>query len=316
MTTVTPAVRPATMAAAVLAAPRSARVEAAPVPEPAPGEVLLRIEGCGVCGSNGPVWSGEADVAFPLAPGEPGHEPWGTVAAMGAGVEGLDVGRRVVALSYRAFAAYDVADAATVVPLPPALDEQPVPGEALGCAMNVFRRSDVRPGHRVAVVGIGFLGALLVQLCVDAGAEVVALSRRRFSLEVAERMGARAAASAAAAGAAFDRVIEAAGTQETLDLASELVGGRGRLVIAGYHQGRVRTIDMQSWNWRGIDVVNAHERDPLEYVRGMREAVEALVAGRLDPSPLYTRFSLDRLDAALDAARERPDGFVKAVVEP
>jgi threonine dehydrogenase-like Zn-dependent dehydrogenase len=304
------------MPAAVVAGPRSLRVEEVAVPEPGPGEVLLRLEGCGVCGSNVPVWAGDAAVDFPLAPGEPGHEPWGSVAATGAGVEGIDVGQRVVALAYRSFATYDVAAAAQVVPLPPELDGEPVPGEALGCAMNVFRRSDVHPGHRVAVVGVGFLGALLVQLCRASGAEVVALSRRRFSLEVAERMGARAAESAAAAGGPFDRVIEAAGTQATLDLASQLVGVRGRLVIAGYHQDGHRTIDVQSWNWRGIDVVNAHERDPAEYVRGMREAVAALASGRLDASRLYTRFPLDRLDEALDAARTRPEGFVKAVVEP
>jgi threonine dehydrogenase-like Zn-dependent dehydrogenase len=201
--------------------------------------------------------------------------------------------------------------------LPPELDGRPVPGEALACAMNVFGRSGVEPGRRVAVVGIGFLGALLVQLCARAGAEAVAPSRRPFSLEVAERMGGRAASAPADAGGPFDIVIEAAGTQSTLDVAGELVGVRGRLVVAGYHQGGARTVDMQGWNWRGIDVVNAHERDPQAYVRGMRAAVDALVAGRLDPSPLYThRFPLDRVAEALDAARDRPDGFVKALVEP
>ena len=72
---------------------------------------------------------------------------------------------------------------------------------------------------------------------------------------------------------------------------------------------------MQLWNWRGLDVVNAHERDPAVYVRGVREAVEAVTAGRLDPAPLYThRYRLDQLDEALDATRDKPDGFVKALV--
>ena len=305
------------MEAAVLAGPGEARVRATAVPEPGPHEVLLRVEGCGVCGSNVPVWTGASGTEFPLAPGDPGHEPWGVVVAIGSEVVGVEPGRRVAALAYRAFAEYDVADAATVVVLPPELDGQPVPGEALGCAMNVFRRSGVEAGRRVAVVGIGFLGALLVQLCARAGAEVVALSRRPFSLEAAERMGARAASSAIDAGGPFDVVIEAAGTQSTLDVAAELVGVRGRLVIAGYHQGGPRTVDMQGWNWRGIDVVNAHERDAQAYVRGMREAIDALAAGRLDPSPLYThRFPLERVGEALDAARDRPEGFVKALVEP
>ena len=305
------------MQAAVLAGPGEVRVGAAVVPEPEPHEVLIRVEGCGVCGSNVPVWTGAARTGFPLEPGEPGHEAWGVVAARGRDVDGVEPGQRVVALSYRAFAEYDVADAATVVPLPRELDGQAVPGEALACATNVFARSGVEAGQRVAVVGIGFLGALLVQLSARAGAEVVALSRRPFSREIAARMGARPASSAADAGEAFDVVIEAAGTQSTLDVAAALVGVRGRLVVAGYHQGGRRTVDMQGWNWRGIDVVNAHERDPQAYVRGMSAAVEALVARRLDPSPLYThRFPLERLGDALDAARDRPEGFVKALVEP
>jgi threonine dehydrogenase-like Zn-dependent dehydrogenase len=72
---------------------------------------------------------------------------------------------------------------------------------------------------------------------------------------------------------------------------------------------------MQLWNWRGLDVINAHERDPAEYIRGMREAVEAVASGQLDPSSLYTnRFPLEQLDDALNTTRDRPDGFLKALV--
>ena len=115
----------------------------------------------------------------------------------------------------------------------------------------------------------------------------------------------------------FDRVLEAAGVQTTLDLASRLTAERGRLVIAGYHQDGLRTVDMQRWNWLGIDVVNAHERDPAVYVEGIRAAVEAVAAARLDPRPLITHtFTLERAAEAFDVARTRPDGFLKAVVVP
>ena len=112
-----------------------------------------------------------------------------------------------------------------------------------------------------------------------------------------------------------ERVIEAVGKQWPLDLAAELTGERGRLVIAGYHQDGPRQVNMQMWNWRGFDVVNAHERDPAVYVAGVRAAVEAVASGRLDPSPLYTHvYPLERLGEALDATRDRPDGFLKALV--
>jgi threonine dehydrogenase-like Zn-dependent dehydrogenase len=74
---------------------------------------------------------------------------------------------------------------------------------------------------------------------------------------------------------------------------------------------------MQLWNWRGLDVVNAHERDPSVSLRGMREAVEAIESGLIDPRDLITqRYPLERLDDALNATRDRAGNFVKAVVIP
>jgi 2-desacetyl-2-hydroxyethyl bacteriochlorophyllide A dehydrogenase len=304
--------------AAVVTAPRGAEVRPVPDRAPGAGEALVRIEGCGVCGSNVPVWDGLPWVDYPLEPGAPGHEGWGVVEAVGEGVRGLRPGTRVTGLMYRSFAAFDVAPADRLVPLPPALDGTPFPGEALGCAVNVFRRSRIARGDRVAVVGVGFLGAVLVQLAAHAGAEVTALSRRPFALEVARSSGAvRALAPDDAPDETFDVVVEAAGVQETLDLAARLTRERGTLVVAGYHQDGPRQVDMQLWNWRGLDVVNAHEREPAVYLEGIRAAVAAALDGRIDVAPLIThRFPLDRLADALDAALERPDGFLKAVVEP
>ena len=146
---------------------------------------------------------------------------------------------------------------------------------------------------------LGFLGRLVAALAERAGAEVVRV-RRGDTVEVQ-----------------FPRVIECAGTQAALDSASRLVAERGRLVVGGYHQDGLRTVDLQSWNWRGIDVVNAHERDPAAYVEGMRAGAQLLAAGELDLEPLLThRFSLGRLDDAFEAACSRPPGFVKAWVEP
>lgn len=288
-----------TMTAGVVAEPGRARLERVPTPEPGPEDVLVRIEGCGVCGSNLPLWEGRQWFRYPVEAGAPGHEGWGVVEVTGESVDELAPGDRVALLSYHAFAEYDVAPAAHCVRLPPALEDEPAPLEALGCAVNVFRRARVQPGDRVAVVGVGFLGSLVAQLCCRAGAEVVCVRRH------------------SRAEGWFERVIEAAGTQDALDTASRLVADRGLLVIAGFHQDGPRTIDLQSWNWRGLEIVNAHERDPAVYVAGMREAAELVVAGELDPSPLYTHeYPLARLGEALDAALRRPPGFLKAIVRP
>ncbi|GEJ58299.1 MDR/zinc-dependent alcohol dehydrogenase-like family protein [Anaeromyxobacter diazotrophicus] len=315
------------MRAAVLAGP--GRLELADVarPEPGPGQVRIRLEGSGLCGSNLPVFEGRPWFSYPLAPGAPGHEGWGRVDAAGAGVRALSEGDRVACLGAAAFADYEVVDAAAAVKLPRALDGAPFPGEPLACAVNAFRRSGVEAGQAVAVVGVGFLGAVLTALAAGAGARVVAVGRRPSALEVARRMGAAEVVplgelwptfervKAAAGGRMLDVAIEAAGAQLPLDLAGELVRERGRLVIAGYHQDGTRTVNLQSWNWRGIDVVNAHERNPAVYAEGMRLAVAAVAEGRLDPRPLYTHaVALERIGEAFAALRDRPEGFMKALV--
>jgi threonine dehydrogenase-like Zn-dependent dehydrogenase len=316
------------MRAAVLTGPRQARLERALVPEPGPGEVRIRLEGCGVCASNLPAWEGRPWFDYPLAAGALGHEGWGRIDAVGRGVEGFKAGDRVAGLSYHAYAEYDIAAATALAPLPAALDGNPFPGEALGCAMNVFRRSRVKPGQTVAVVGVGFLGAIVTRLASRAGARVIAISRRPFALEVAREFGAVETVlmddhnriiervKTLTAGRGCERVIEAVGLQWPLDLAAELTCERGRLVIAGYHQDGPRQINAQLWNWRGLDVVNAHERDPRVYLKGIRAAIDAVVSGELDPSPLYTHtFSLDQLGEAFEMMSRRPDGFLKAVIK-
>jgi threonine dehydrogenase-like Zn-dependent dehydrogenase len=315
------------MRAAVLAAPGQFRIESRPLPMPGDDQIRVRLEGCGVCGSNLAPFEGRPWFDYPREAGDPGHEGWGEVDAVGKNVRGFEKGERVAFLSYRAFAECDVADHRAVVKLPPALEKKPVPGEALGCAFNVFRRCDLQPGQTVAVVGVGFMGALLVSLAASAGAEVLAITRRRAGLEIARQMGARHLISmddhwkiieqvkALTNGAGCDRVIEAVGAQWPLDLAAELTRERGRLIIAGYHQDGPRQVNMQLWNWRGLDVINAHERDQAVYVRGMQEAVEALASGKINPLPLYTHtFGLEEINEAFRALAERPDGFMKAVV--
>jgi threonine dehydrogenase-like Zn-dependent dehydrogenase len=315
------------MQAAIVTAPGTLEVQRLPLPVPGPGQVRLRLEGCGVCASNLTPWAGPEWMKFPTEPGGLGHEGWGVVDAVGADVGDLAVGDRVAALSYHAYATHDLAEADAVVKLPASLAGKPFPGEPLGCAMNIFKRSDIQAGQTVAIVGIGFLGALLIQLAVAAGARVIAITRRHYALDLARQLGAAETipmedhwqiierVKQLTDGQFCDRVIEAVGKQWPLDLAAELTRERGKLIIAGYHQDGPRQVNMQMWNWRGLDVINAHERDPKIYIQGIRDAMAAVEDGRLDPSALYTHsFPLDQLDTALDTTRDRPDGFMKALV--
>lgn len=316
------------MRAAVLVAPHRIQAETLPRPEPGPGMVRVRLEGCGVCGSNLSPWKGQPWFTYPFPAGAPGHEGWGTIDAIGDGVEQWSTGQRVAMLSFNAYAEFDVAKASDIVPLPESIHDAPFPGEALACAVNVFNRTSVQPGQTVAIVGIGFLGALLTNLCHNAGARVIALSRRPFALEIAQALGAAHTVAMQehdavirevkelTSGNGCERVIEAVGQQWPLDLASELTAEAGRLVIAGYHQDGPRQVNMQLWNWRGLDVINAHERNPNKYVEGMRTAAALVSKGQLNPSCLYTHhFPLEKVGCAFDAMENRPQGFLKALIQ-
>jgi threonine dehydrogenase-like Zn-dependent dehydrogenase len=270
------------------------------------------------------VWVGRPWFQYPFAAGAPGHEAWGVIDALGSAVHEFQIGDRIALLSSRAYAQYDIAKADQVLTLPPALDRTPFPGEALGCVMNIFKRSKVSAGETIAIIGIGFLGALLTRLASQAGARVLAISRRHYALRVAKTLGAAEVipfgeqaienVMALTDSAGCDCVIEAVGKQQPLDLAGEITRERGRLVIAGYHQGQ-RQVNMQLWNWRGLDVINAHERQPPVYLRGISDAIAAVTSGTIDPLPLYThKFSLEELPEAYATLAARPEGFMKALI--
>ncbi|WP_225307067.1 MDR/zinc-dependent alcohol dehydrogenase-like family protein [Adhaeribacter soli] len=317
----------ATMQAAVLTAPKTFEIKETKLSEPDPKQVRIKMQGCGLCASSLPLWEGREWFTYPQQAGTPGHEGWGIVDKTGAEVTSLQPGDRVACLSYNAYAEYDLAEESSVLKLPESLNNQPFPGEPLGCALNIFNRSDIQAGQTVAILGIGFLGALLVQLAKAAGAKVIAISQREYSLQIAKECGADEVIKMddhyriieevknQTKEHFCERVIECTGKEWPLNLAGELTAIRGKLIIAGYHQDGMRQVNVQLWNWRGLDIINAHERDPKMYLNGMKEAVKAVTEGRIDPLPLYTHtFSLNQLSEAFEKLQTRPDGFMKALI--
>jgi threonine dehydrogenase-like Zn-dependent dehydrogenase len=316
------------MIAAVLQRPKTIELLRTPLPLVKDNEVKIRVEGCGICASSLPVWEGREWFSYPMEPGSPGHEAWGVIDAIGGEVEGFRPGERVAFLSGHGYAEYDIANIGSLVKLPQALDGQPFPAEPLGCAMNIFERSDIKKGDTVAIIGIGFLGALLCQLAKHAGAKVIAISRRDFSLGFARSFGAdeilpftetwevAQKVSEITGGHLCSRVIEATGKQEALDIATEIISERGKMIIAGYHQDGLRQVNFQKWNWKGIDVINAHEREAAVYLKGMQNAVNAVMEGIIRPGELYTDIlTLTEIEKGFEKTSQRPDGFMKALIQ-
>jgi propanol-preferring alcohol dehydrogenase len=189
------------------------------VPEPGPGEVLVKIGACGVCFSDLNLLRGHYPFArFPVVPG---HEVTGTVAAVGPGVSWPAVGTAVGAqflfdscghcdycaagnqilcpakritgiVADGGYAEYAVFKAGFVTPLPAGLD--PVAAAPLMCAgltaYNGLRQGGVTSDSRVAVIGAGGVGALAIRYAVAMGARVAVVGRSRHGEEQAKALGA------------------------------------------------------------------------------------------------------------------------------
>src|SRR5215212_2729654 len=99
------------MRAALFEAPGHARIRDLAPPTPAPGELLVRVLACGVCGSDLNAWRGVPGIEYPLPMGAPGHEVWGEVTEMGplSQASPLAVGQRVSGLVQNGYRQYALA---------------------------------------------------------------------------------------------------------------------------------------------------------------------------------------------------------------
>lgn len=319
---------PDTMLAAVIPSSGQVQIQEVATPKPALNEVLVQIEGCGVNPADALEWDSSDYKDYPFAPGAPGREAWGWVAQVGPQVDRIKVGDRVAMLSHRGFAEYDVAVQEDVVRLPIQTLEMPFPSLVLAQAMNIFCRSRVTEGSNVAVVGAGILGLILANLSAQMGANVVVLSRRQFALDIAYELGVKQTAvlthkrsDAVNKVSKFtnkhmcDVVFEAMGRQEALLTATELTAYNGQLVIAGDHSGGLRQVNLEIWSERSLDIVNPHNRGAELLRNGLRLAVDEAGRGRLNPGPVCSHiYDLAEVGEALNTTRQRPDGFLKAMI--
>ena len=311
----------------MIAPGRSAVVEEE-TPQPGPGEVLVEVKACGVCASELPPWQ----EGRPRVPHRFGHEPAGIVRGVGPGVARFAAGDRVTGLFGAAYSRFRLAPADHLLPIAANVPDLAALGEPLACLVNGLRRTRVELADRVAVVGLGFMGLGMLQLLKLRGpGKVVAVDVREEARRKAAELGADEVCHPAEVPAGYllkrfdewesakglDVVVEASGTQPGLTLAGEMVRAHGVLSILGYHQDADRRVDVGMWNWKAIDVVNAHVRRHADLMESMRIGLELTRSGLIDLGGLVThRYRLDEVDRAYADLRDKPAGFIKAVVVP
>jgi L-iditol 2-dehydrogenase len=260
------------MKAANLYAPGDIRFEMVPVPQPGPGEVLIKVQACGVCGSDIPRVMQTGTYRFPTIPG---HEFAGEIVAVGPGAEDIAIGLRVTVVplipcrkcaycangKYHlcedydylgsrcngAFAEFVKAPAGNVLPLPEGVDfELGALTDPAAIALHAVRKLGLNAGDRVAVFGVGPIGAVALQWAKIMGAaETIAVDIFPEKLQVARDLGA-------------DLCIDGR-SQDPVAVISEYTGGAGverTLEFAGHpitqQQSILATAKHGASVWGGI----------------------------------------------------------------
>jgi len=308
-----------------------------PRPAAGPGELLLRVRGCGLCGS---------DIAKIMAPGTSapsvlGHEVVGDVLEAGSGAAGFGPGDRVVAAHHvpcgqchycrrgsesmcRAFKASNLDPGGFAefvrVPAPNVChatfrvpdhlsDEEASFVEPLACCLRAVERARVEPGDTAVVVGLGSIGCLFLQLLERAGAAVVGVDREPARIEFARRFGealvldeARAAVGRHSDGRGADHVIVTGGATKILPWAVDLLRDGGSIHFFAGGEGDALPVALGTLYHRELTLSASYSSSPATLAR----AFWLLAAGKVEVDGLVThRLPLGRLAEGVELMRQR-----------
>src|SRR6266566_4948788 len=309
-----------------------------PRPTIGAGELLLRLRGCGLCGSD------IAKIVAPdtKAPAVFGHELVGDVVEAGAGVQGIARGDRVVAAHHvpcgechycrrgsesmcRAFkeSNLDPGGFAEFVRVPPPnvrhatfrvpdhlTDEEASFVEPLACCLRAVERARVQPGDTALVVGLGSIGCLLVQLFARAGSAVVGADQDAERAALARRFGVQAALPVEAVGLArgtsggrgADHVMITGGAAAVLPWAVEAVRDGGAIHYFAGGAGDALPVALETLYHRELTLTTTYSSSPATLAR----AFWLIAAGKVDVEGLVShRLPLERLAEGVDLMRRR-----------
>lgn len=333
---------------AVFYGPGEVTIEEASELIPAPEDVLLKVDSCGICGTDRAIFRGDVPLETPIVLG---HEYSGTIVAVGSEVRSLMIGQRICVdpnitcgrcvycrrgfshlcqhlsplgiTRSGGFAEYGTVPGTYAYPLPDTVSlEAGALIEPLACALRGLEQASVEPGDAVLVLGAGAIGCFLLQLAIISGAAVTIVAEpdparreraRDFGADVACDSGdeVRAFVIEQTESIGADVVIEASGTTDGARLALDLVRRGGRVVWFGvYPESQLIELSPYTINENEITIRGSFN-NPFTH----HAAVALAASGRVRISELVSdRIALDQLPAALDSAAPLPAG--KVLVQP
>ena len=337
------------MKQATMTAPGQIDVHEVAEPVPGLGEVLLRIQRIGVCGSDIHVYHGKHPLTtYPVVQG---HEFSAVLEAVGSGVAGLAPGTKVTSmpqivcgecapcrrgdyhicdnLKVQGFQAPGcaqelwVTSAASIVPLPETFTfEQGALVEPASVAVHAVNRAGQLAGLGVAVLGAGPIGNLVAQTARSAGAQVLITDLSDYRLEIARKCGLDETSNANVETLAdaskrvfgrtgFDVAFECVGVEATMTAAVDSVQKGGTIIVVGVFG------DKPHVNLAMVQDRELNLRGTLMYQRqDYRKAVELIASGDILTEPLVSRhFSLDDYIEAYRFIDQFGDKSMKVIID-
>jgi D-arabinose 1-dehydrogenase-like Zn-dependent alcohol dehydrogenase len=306
-----------------------------PDPQPGPGQVRIRLHASGVCGTDVHVWHG--DLPFPL-PLTLGHEPAGVIDMVGAGVRALRVGDRAGVSWFQAgcghcrycqirkvkfcatpkswitngggYADYMIAEAEGCTLLPDKLSfESAAPLFCGGfSAMSAYRAAKSKPGDRIAVIGIGGLGHLALQVAKAMGHEAIAITNSPDKVQDAKAMGADEVlvvkdhvGKELEKMGGVDVVLSFSPSMKQNSEALEGLRPEGRLVTTAVGDGPIQGNSVQML-FRQTSIIGSAHNDPADLV----EILELVAAGKVKPQlEIYSLAEINSVLARLAEGKVR-----------
>ncbi|MCI0789605.1 MAG: zinc-binding dehydrogenase [Chloroflexi bacterium] len=319
------------MKAIQVTGPRRLELTDVPVPEPADGEVLVRLEALSVCGTDMMAYRHpQPEEDYPLGPGTPCHECAGTIVRSRS--EEWPEGRRVIylpALNLNGGAEYVVAQPDTLVTLPDDGDMgEWLMCQPLGTVLYALERVGPIAGKNVAVLGQGCIGLLFTMTLKQMGArKVIAIDPHESRLAMARKLGADLAINSSRVAPekvvrevfgnqGADMVVEASGDAGALDQCVAMARMYGTLVLFGIPEEKEVTFDYMGAISKQLNMVGTVSATCEAPARPIQQAVDLRARGETDLSWLIThRFTFDEAPAGYELYANREDGLIKLVLD-
>ena len=334
------------MKAVVIKKPGEVVLENVEMPIPPKGFARIKVKAAAICATDLEIIDGNIPANYPLIPG---HEWSGTVDAVGDEADAHWIGKNVVGstdvicrkcdaclngewrycnsfeeIGFKRNGAYSEYMLAPVYGLCEKPDcvsfEHAALCEPLGVALGTFKKAKAKMGDTLLIIGAGSIGLSMLAVGKAMGLKnIVVCANTKARLDIAEKMGAYATVSTKEEDLeeamkrlhpnGTDVIVEATGIEECIQKSFRIAKRGGKVLLAGYGRGKTMNIRIDDIHVKNLKVIGAGNNWNM-FKKGMSLMEDGLV----DLSSFVThKIKLEDFEKGIDMARNRPEGFIKAV---